>query len=157
MFAAVLGHTECMQVLLETKADVNKKNKDGNTALFVAAHRGESTGVQFLVDAKAKIDVKSKCGNTALMVAVAKGYRNIVQILLEAKAHKAPTPDARQVPPSLPISSAFKMQAQTIRDLVNSKVSLECLDQDGNTPLLFAVKHSNLADMSLLISNKANI
>ena len=72
-----------------------------------------------------------------------------------AKARKASKSNSDSH--SLALPTEFDTEARTIRDLINSKACLECVDQHGNAPLLLAVKHNHLADVSLLLSNKANI
>jgi len=51
---------------------------------------------------------------------------------------KAPAPDASQDATSLPLFFALETHARTIRELVNSRTSLECVDHDDNMPLLLA-------------------
>ena len=58
---------------------------------------------------------------------------------------------------SLPLPSAFNTHAPTIRDLVNNKADLECVDNNGNTPLLLATKHNHAADVALLLKSKAKV
>ena len=71
---------------IDAKADVNAKNKKGNTALMVAASMGNRGIFQLLLDAKADINVKNDEGNCALFEAVENDRREVVQMLIDAKA-----------------------------------------------------------------------
>lgn len=50
-------------------ADINEKNNDGQTALFVAVGRGHLEAVNLLVENGADISEKSADGQTALFLA----------------------------------------------------------------------------------------
>ena len=71
MHAAWFGHIDVMRILIDKGADVNAKNKNGATALILAADKGNAEIVSFLIDKGA--DVNAKDGNgTALMLAANK-------------------------------------------------------------------------------------
>lgn len=62
-------YTTCSEILtflLSKGANVNMKNKEGNTALHLAATEGNYLGLQILIDAGADISIKNKSGETAL-------------------------------------------------------------------------------------------
>jgi hypothetical protein len=86
MTAALLGHTEIVQLFLEKGADVNAKDNDGWTALMIAAEKGHSEIVQLLLEKGADVNAKDNDGVTALMFAAANGHTEIVQLLLEKGA-----------------------------------------------------------------------
>ena len=92
MMAAVEGHTNIVTILLETGADVNKKDKDGRMALMHASSYDQFSIVRCLLHAGAKVNVKDKYGSTALMRAAMSGNREIVQALL-AKGAKVNAKD----------------------------------------------------------------
>jgi hypothetical protein len=60
--AAYFGHHECIQVLLEFKADVNALDGHGGTPLVAAALNGEIECVRVLLAAQADVDKATKRG-----------------------------------------------------------------------------------------------
>ena len=56
MYAADHGHVDCLQLLLERGADVNKRATDGGTAAHYAALRGHKKALLALLDAGCEIE-----------------------------------------------------------------------------------------------------
>ena len=79
------GHWGLVSVLTAANAEVRCINKDGTTALMLAAKAGKGEIVHVLLAAKADVQTKSKDGSTALMVAAASGNCEIASALIVAK------------------------------------------------------------------------
>jgi len=61
-------------ILINSGADVNAQNKDGNTALmYLLNFNSTKKGVELLLNAEARVTIKNKDGQTALEIAK-KGY-----------------------------------------------------------------------------------
>ena len=98
MGAAVNGHTQTVQLLLEKGADVNaviekdyrigylEKWQVGKTALIYAAANGHTKIVQLLLEKGADVNAKKYDGSTALMLAADNGHTKIVKLLIEKGA-----------------------------------------------------------------------
>ena len=84
--AAASGQIGKVLDLISTGADVNAKNKWGETALMLAAQHGRAEAVKILIEAKADMNAKSESGYTALMLAAMNGRTEAVKALIEAKA-----------------------------------------------------------------------
>lgn len=85
--AALDGHTDEVQALLDKGVDVNAVDKRGSTALMVAAWKGHSDIVKLLLDRGADVNLKKgDDGSTALMVAALEGHSDIVKALLDKGA-----------------------------------------------------------------------
>jgi len=68
--AALVGDLERVQeILKEGKVDINKKDKDGNTALILASWNGHNEIVKSLLANGANINEKGEDGWTALISA----------------------------------------------------------------------------------------
>ncbi|XP_055309695.1 uncharacterized protein LOC129573326 [Sitodiplosis mosellana] len=65
-FAARFGNKEIVQLLIENKADVNKKDDNGSTPLHWAAEKGRKEIVQLLIDKGADVHEKDYYGSTPL-------------------------------------------------------------------------------------------
>ncbi len=93
MNAAIEGHSDIVQVLLNRDADVNMKDDGGWTALMRAAQGGPTTIkedhnaiVRLLLAKGADVNVRSTNGMTALHLAEYHGHTEIVQLLKKAGA-----------------------------------------------------------------------
>ena len=76
MYAATTGNEQNLKLLLETNAkkssfenEINVKNKNGLTALMLAASRGHTKIVEQLLNAKADLNIEDQYDRTAFMLA----------------------------------------------------------------------------------------
>jgi hypothetical protein len=83
MKAAANGYLEIIDMLIKYGADVNKYDKDGDTALFASIHRGHLDSTLKLIELGAQINHKNKNGDLPLTVAVVYNHFNIIKIILE--------------------------------------------------------------------------
>lgn len=61
LFQAVeCSHEECVNLLLDYKAEVDIKDSDNNTALHIAVKEGNTNIVNLLLKAGAEVNVKNK-------------------------------------------------------------------------------------------------
>jgi uncharacterized caspase-like protein len=82
MREAAQGHTAVVQTMLAKGADGNAVDRDGKTALMLAAFEGHTATVQVLVANGVQTNAQDKEGTTALMLAAARGHADVVQALL---------------------------------------------------------------------------
>ncbi len=61
-YAALRGDVEIIQLLIDAGADVNRKNKDGNTALHSAAFFGQAEAFEMLLDSGADPSIRNNDG-----------------------------------------------------------------------------------------------
>ena len=86
-FPPIRGHREhntIVLVLIEAKADVNFRNKNGYTPLFLAADNCEPEVIQALINAGAEVNARSPSGGTALVNAEISGKTENAKILRKA-------------------------------------------------------------------------
>jgi hypothetical protein len=81
MWAAMEGQVE-VAALLSRQADVNAKQRNGSTALMVAAEQGFDNICEILLEAGAHLNLAQQTGETALMKAAKKGHVSTVNVLL---------------------------------------------------------------------------
>lgn len=116
MLAVRENNAELLEQLLLRRARLNSRNRDGDTALRMAAFNGQEAFVKRLVEAGAavnmygwtplayaafnghasiadylirhgaEIDARSENGSTALMIAARNGHKAVVEVLLQHKA-----------------------------------------------------------------------
>ncbi len=80
------GDVERVRQLLRSGADVNARDRYGQTALMLAAHRGHREMVDTLIQSGADLNVTAKNNLSALMLAVIGGHAAIAQRLARAGA-----------------------------------------------------------------------
>lgn len=71
---------------LTVGAEIEAKERDGTTALCVAAKAGHAGSVQLLLDRGADLEVKTRDGSTALIAAIRSSSRKTLWMLLHAGA-----------------------------------------------------------------------
>jgi len=141
--AASKGHYEAVKLLVDSGADVNMPNNDGETPLILAADNKDIA--EFLVDRGADFYATDKLGASALKLATWAGYEEIVELFLTN-------------PKALLISAVKKGDTDIIRELLDSKkFDINFLDDEGMNPLGRAayLGHGDVA--KLLLDHGANI
>ena len=81
------GSIDELQRLLSAGADINARDRHGQTALMLAAVKGDTQVVGWLVEHGAALDHTGKYGLSALMLAVLNRHADIVRILADAGAN----------------------------------------------------------------------
>lgn len=86
-WAALGNHVAVIEELVKApRIVIDAKDHDGNTALILAAQRGQDDAVAVLIRAKAKVDIDNRDGMTALSLAAQNGNLRIVEMLVKAGA-----------------------------------------------------------------------
>lgn len=83
------GDVDCLDHLVRQGADINAKDRYGQTGLMLAAMHGFSSVVQYLVDQGADLNFTAKYHLTALMLAVINGHVEIVRTLVAGGADQS--------------------------------------------------------------------
>ena len=84
--AVTQGEVETVRELLRAGADVNARDRHGQTALMLAAHRGYRDMVEILVEGGADLNVTAKYNLSALMLAITAGHVEVARVLARAGA-----------------------------------------------------------------------
>jgi hypothetical protein len=85
--AAHRGSIDELDGLLASGADIDARDRHGQTALMIAAVKGFGEVVGWLIEHGATLDHKGKYGLTALMLAVINGHVDVVRKLADAGAN----------------------------------------------------------------------
>ena len=80
------GDVATVRALLRAGAEVNARDRHGQTALMLAAHRGYREMVEVLVEGGADLNVTAKFNLSALMLAIIAGHAEVARVLARAGA-----------------------------------------------------------------------
>jgi uncharacterized protein len=90
MLAAFRGDIVTVRALLMGGADVNARDKDGDTALMFAAYRGHTEIVSLLLDYGANVYARARNGWTAKRAAESGHTPHIVEMIKNAETGAIP-------------------------------------------------------------------
>jgi hypothetical protein len=83
------GDVAAIRQMLAAGADVDARDRHGQTALMRSAHRGDLAVVRTLLEAGAGLDVTAKYGLSAIMLAVVAGHADVARVLARAGSNLA--------------------------------------------------------------------
>ena len=138
------GDARVIRSLLQQKADVNKAEADGTTALHWAVNRGDLETVDLLLAAGANPKAANRYGVTPLTLACTNGNPALVEKLLKAGA------DANAALPEgeTPLMTAARSgSVDTVKLLLAHGADPRHQGEWGDTPLVRAVSGGALMDI----------
>ncbi len=86
--AVTRGDVEAARRLMQEGEDVNARDRHGQTALMLAAHRGHRALLDLLIESGADLNVTAKYHLSALMLAIVAGHAEIARRLAQAGADR---------------------------------------------------------------------
>lgn len=165
-YAARLGNEEMMDYLCTT-IDVNKANKFGETALFIAtAHRKPNVVKKLLEQNRVNLNTPLKFRNkfhekhaiyvdyTPLHVAARLGDSEIATLLLDSCA--SPNTLAPSNGHTALIVAAFAGHSKLVRLFIQRKANVNAQTNHGATSLLYAVERNDKETIGILLENSAD-
>jgi ankyrin repeat protein len=87
-FATFADHKDVAELLLADKADVNAKDKYGDTPLHSASTHGYKDVAELLLVKGADVNSKDIFGQTPLQAAVVNGHQEVAELLREQGGHE---------------------------------------------------------------------
>ena len=148
------NYLDVVRELLNAKADVNSKNKSGDTALTLLRFddKGHLKLLGELIGAKVKINVniQNNCGNTALIEGAGKGYCEAVERLIRAGAD-ANIRNKNGVTALIRASGGG--HTNVVRMLLEAGANADIKDGTGDTAHSLAFKNGYYDVVGILVSN----
>ena len=182
--AAEDGRLNTAKFLLDSGADVDPRDKTGQTPLHLAARHGHKTVVELLLDHHANINAKTVDYNrTPLQFAAEKHYKTVVETLLSHGADVNLQNGLGETPLVLgagsraivelllaknadvnlrtkqgysPLHTAVR-EVGIVKMLLAHGADVHAAAQDGNTPLHAAVFAGNIPTAELFLNGRAEI
>ena len=143
--AAVGGHKEVVQILLNRGANPNKRGFCGRTplhgaAMQINARKGHEEVVQLLLDRRANPNNSDDSGGTPLGAAAAYGHTILVQLLLAAGADPDKKNNDGWTPLHFASDNGYK---DTVQELLDGGACQKMQTGKGSTSLLLAQLHGH--------------
>jgi hypothetical protein len=143
------GNREMIQLLLWGKADVNARDRSGQTALMMLDEDVTTDIVWDLLNAGAKVNLRDIDGDTALSEIATVNNTEVMKTLLDAGAKVNAVNNQGQ---SALMKAAGEGLVNNIRVLVQAGAEINQQDKNGKTALIYAKEGEHRAAIRLLIS-----
>ncbi len=153
--AAYYGYDDIMKFLLAQEGtDVNVKNDNGDTPLFIASFTDNLQVIKFLVSRGANITIKNNEGFSALHIAARYNAVDVVSYLVGEGIDVNTQTNYNDTPLHYAVMSG---QEDTIKLLIGLGADINAQDKYGYTPLHIAIRKKYTDSAKLLIEKGADI
>jgi len=146
--AAADGNIEAVKQAIAAGADVNAKDKHGNTPLDLAAREGHKEVAELLIANGANVNAKTNGGWTPLHYAAKEGHKEVVELLIAEGANVNAKDD---IIGRTPLYQAASQGYKEIAELLIAKgADVNAKDNVGETPLDRAIRYKRTETADLL-------
>jgi ankyrin repeat protein len=139
-----------VEALVQAKAQVNAVNKDGVSALMVAASAGRDGYVRLLLQNDAKADLRDNDGWTALMWAADGGEWSAANELIEAKANVNAADKKGWTPMMMAL---VRGRGSVVEHLIKGGATMPAKAPDGSTAIILAAYGRDLSCIVQVLDN----
>jgi ankyrin repeat protein len=157
-FASRRGFSGGVRVLLEHGADVNVRGRHGYTPLIHAALKNDAEIVRILVEAGADVNVRADSGETPLLLSLRR-YNSVelVSLLLVHGADVNSQSERFGFTPLILATSADRYHTKIVPWLLEKGANPNARANNGETPLLAAVRRNHLEIIDVLLNYGADV
>jgi hypothetical protein len=140
--------------LLDEGLDVNGKNKNGWSALMIAASQGNMEMLKLLIEKGAAVDEKNTQGQTPLIFAAHWGHADVVRLLIEQGVNvNLQMGDGW----TALIDSISMDHTEVAKILIKSGADMNAKGKNGWTALMAAAYNNNAEIVNLMIESGADL
>jgi ankyrin repeat protein len=155
LYWAVMGMEPVIAAyLVERGADVNKRSKDGSSALMMAAFTVQADLVSTLIERGAEVNSKNEIGMTPLMFASSSGSKECVELLI---AHGADVNAQRDDGWTVLIHAIAAGNVDIAKLLMEKGADVGLKNDEGMTALWPAVDNGSTGIVRALIEKGADV
>ncbi len=140
--------------LIKDGANIEKKDKFGDTALMRASWYGCLDVVKTLISRGAKVDEKNKWKKTALIKASENGHVEVVEALIDAGAE---VDEKDKDGFTALITASWYVRLDVVKTLISRGAKVDEKDNDGNTALIKVPKDGNVEIVKALLDAGADV
>nr|KYP36572.1 Potassium channel AKT1 [Cajanus cajan] len=151
-FAAGRNDDLLLRRLLEKGSDPNEENKDGQTALHIAASKGNKHCVTLLLEHGADPNSKDKDGNVPLWEAIKGRHESVIKLLINNGADIS-SADAG----NLACTAVEQNDIELLKELIQCGADVTQPQKNGTTALHMAALYGNAELIRFLIDQGADI
>lgn len=156
MLATVKGHEEVVNLLLTKGADINAKEKSGNTALMGAVLNNHLNIAKYLIKNGADVNARNDKGLTALFGAAKAGKIEFAKMLLDNKADPNIADTAGEMAGCTPLLIAVSEgHLDVVKVLIEKGANINAQMANNTTALSLAVMLAHADIEQLLLSSGA--
>lgn len=156
--AAKKGDLNAVKKLVEKKnSNVDLQNKNGETALHVAAANGNLEVMGYLLEQGALIDIQDAGGNTALHQAALAGFLDGIELLTTANSKIADVDHANYAGNTALHIAAWKGHLDVVQFFLKLGAQIDYQDKHGQTALQLASTWNHPEIVEDLIKRDANL
>jgi len=141
--------------------DVNQTDSEGKSVLFYAIDKNDIENVKKLINIGANINLKDNSNNSIIDNAINVGNVEILNLLLQKNNIALNIVNSNNETPiiSLLNSNKFKENEKElyINKFIEKSSNINSVDNDGNSPLVYAVQKHYISIVELLFNNGINI
>ena len=154
MYATLHGHKNVVAFLLQSNCDVSKVNKGSRSALHTASRHGHTDIANMLIQAKADMDICDSDGNTSVLLAGKYRHYEIMKSLIHAgcNVHKRDSSGK-----TLFHYAAISGNQELVQILVSLQAAPDIPDENGNTPIMLAIRRNHLNIVRCFLHLNCNI
>ncbi|AEM22762.1 ankyrin repeat-containing protein [Brachyspira intermedia PWS/A] len=156
MIASSYGHYDIAKALIDNGALINLRTDDGFNALMEAVRTDNIEMAKLLIEHDSDINIKNKDGENMIILACENGNEEMFNLLVE---NNADINEKSSWGASALIYASEKGNINIMKYLIDNGIDVNGkADENGDTPLLWAVTGKNPYEASkLLIENGANV
>jgi 7,8-dihydropterin-6-yl-methyl-4-(beta-D-ribofuranosyl)aminobenzene 5'-phosphate synthase len=148
------GHIDVMKLLLDTGAEINAGDRDGDAPVHWAAYAGQDEALQLLLQRKVDRKARNRRGWTALMWTAARGHTSTAELLISAGL-AVNTSDSQG---STPLhEAAGNGHTDVVKLLLAHGAKVNATDGWGDCPLHLASWNGDLRSAELLLAAGAKV